>query len=146
MTPQTRLAAPIAFATVVLATLAAFLVVERERRHPTLIDHDHATLRFLPGAPANGDPPGIARARFRVTDPDRNASVVIVDDKGAIVRTLQAPSPFADDSKHRYSWDGSVASGGAAPPGNYRFEVRLGDHGKDLPIKITELLSSPDGG
>lgn len=146
MSPQTRLVAPIAFAILVLATLAGFLIVERERKHPTIVDHDHVTLEFFPGGPANGDPPGVAKARFRVTDPDQHASVVIVDAGGAVVQTLQPPTSFADDSEHRYQWDGSAASGGIAPPGLYRFEVRLADHGKDLPIKSTELLASPGGG
>src|SRR6202008_3035663 len=104
------------FAIIVLATLAGFLVVERERKHPTLVINDRATHRFEPGAPSGSGPPNRATFAFEATHPDGHASVTVVSASGETVRTLDQTS-FADDSKHRYTWNGRTDAGEPAPPG-----------------------------
>jgi FlgD Ig-like domain len=144
-TGDTRLLAPLLFALIVLATLAGFLVVERERKHPTLVIDDRATHRFEPGAPNGSGVRRRATFAFEATHPDGNASVTVVSSSGETVRTLDQTS-FADDSEHRYTWNGRTESGELAPPGVYVFHVDFGDLGHDLPVKETHLVATPDGG
>ena len=144
-TSDTRLLAPLLFAIIVLATLAGFLVVERERKHPTLVINDRATERFEPAAPSGSGPPRRATFAFEATHPDGHASVTVVSAGGETIRTLDETS-FADDSEHTYTWNGTTDSGEPAPPGVYVFHVDFGDLGHDLPVKATHLVAAPDGG
>jgi hypothetical protein len=129
-----RLLAPLLLAAIVAATLVAFLIVERERNHPTIIEKAHVTREFSPDAPVGSSSQRLATARFLLTHAEPHATIVVLNSDGAIVKTLAADVSLPDDSRQRYVWNGTTDSGSRAPPGDYSLQVRLGDLGRNLPL------------
>ena len=95
--PLTRAIAPVVFALLVLATVAAFAYAQRLKREPLILDkvtfgHAFVTrtarVKHVTAFTPNGDClADNGRIRFRVTRSDR-ANVQIVDPDGRLVRTL----------------------------------------------------------
>jgi hypothetical protein len=146
LSSDSRLLVPLLFGILVVATLAGFLIVERERKHPTILEHVHVTPEFEPGAASASGLPSRARVNFLITHSEPRASIVVVDRNDQLVRTLVSETSLPDDSYHHYSWDGSSASGEVAPPGLYRVRVVLGALGRDLPLPSMQLVTAPGGG
>lgn len=128
-----RVPAAIAFALLVLATLAAFAYSQRVKRDPLVLDK----VSFV-GAPVlepkdpvhpftpNGDCVyDRVRIRFRTTISD-DGSVQVIKPGGRVVVTLDRDAFFKRYSFHTYYWDGRQRGGGTAPRGRYKLRVKLG--------------------
>ncbi len=143
MTAAGRLGVPILFAALVLATLAAFAIVENERDHPQILGGDEVTPRFAPHGARDSALRSRMRARFTITRAEPRATVVVVDAERNVVRELATDVPLADDGEYSFVWDGTLAGGEPAPAGEYQMRVRLEELDRDLPLQGRSRLLSP---
>lgn len=72
-----------------------------------------------------------ARIRFRLTDPEGRADVLIVDSEGSQVRAL-ALGRALEAGTHAFRWDGRGDEGEPVPAGSYRLRVILVEQGRDI--------------
>lgn len=72
-----------------------------------------------------------ARISFRLTEPDADADVLIVDREGSIVRALQTAEPLGE-ARHRFRWNGLDTDGSPAPAGRYSLRVELREQGRSI--------------
>ena len=121
--------AALAFALLVLATLAAFAWSQRVKRDPLVLDrvtfvsplsglpkHHRGTDRrwvFTPNGDCRYD---LIRIRFRTTQSDRG-TVQIVKPGGKLVLTLARNVYLKRYTFHTYWWDGRERNDGRASPG-----------------------------
>ncbi len=141
MSSPNRLLAPFLFAVLLVATLAAFVLVEDERDHPKIIENDTVKPRYTEVCPAVL--PSEMSVRFTITRGEAHATVVVVDDQGRLVKTLADDVELADDSTQRYKWDATDADGKPVPAGRYRIRLRLADLDRDLPLPSTCVAGAP---
>jgi hypothetical protein len=129
-----RRAAAIAFALLVLATLAAFAYAQRVKRDPLVLDR----VSFV-GAPRHKDKPvvhaftpngdcrlDLIRIRFRTTI-SGDGTVQVIKPGGRVAYTLARDEFLKRYTFHTYYWDGRQRGGGTAHPGRYKLRVRFGD-------------------
>lgn len=141
MSPQNRVLAPLLFAVLLLATLAAFVLVEDERDHPKIIERDTVTPPYAEVCPDRL--PSLMAVEFTITRGEAHATVVVVDDKDRLVKTLASDIELADDSRQEFEWDATDADGNPVPPGRYRIRLQLGDLDRDLPLPSTCVAGAP---
>jgi hypothetical protein len=144
MPPRRVSFAAVAFALLVLATIAAFAWSQHLKRDPLVLD------RVTFGKPAsraltpNGDCRfDTIRIRFRVTRSDR-AHVQVVKPGGKLVVTLARDTYLKRYRFHTYYWDGRVRNDGIAPPGRYKLRVKmLGEDRTLVPGGVMRLHRAP---
>ena len=132
--PLPRAIAPVVFALLLIATVAAFAYAQRLKREPLILDkvtlgHAFATpggrIKHITAFSPNGDClADNGRIRFRVTRSDR-ANVQIVDPDGVLVRTLARNRFLKRYQFATFHWDGRDRFGKPAPPGRYKLRVVL---------------------
>ena len=148
-------AAPVVFALLVLATVAAFAWSQRLKRDPLVLDrvtfrpvpaqrgemHKDAPVRaFTPNGDCRFDR---ERIRFRVTRSDR-AIVQVVKPGGKLVITLARDRYLKRYHFFTFYWGGRSREGGIAAPGRYKLRVKLLDQGRTLvPPGVIRLHRAP---
>jgi len=134
MNPRGRLAAPLLFAALVVATLAV-LVLSQGARTKLVVDQIDLSNEFRP---AEGERAAI---EFRLTEDEDSATLVVIDSDDETVEVLIEDEPLGDFEIHRFRWDGAGAARGA-----YRVRLRLESLGRELvlPEKI-DLRPARDG-
>jgi N,N-dimethylformamidase beta subunit-like protein/flagellar hook capping protein FlgD len=125
-----RMSSPLvraAFALLVLATVAAFVVTQQ------LKDEFPLVLRFAAKPSAispNGDRVrDRTKVGFDLSEPAK-VSFSIVNSDGNEVRRLVDERRVAGDAKHRFSWNGRDDEGRIVPDGSYRMRVIRRDEGR----------------
>ncbi|HKZ13909.1 MAG TPA: hypothetical protein VJL81_08710 [Solirubrobacterales bacterium] len=130
--------AAVAFALLVVATLAAFAYAQRVKRDPQVIDKfkiaGKKTNAFTPAGPCHKR----VRLKFRTTT-SNDAAVEIIKPGGVVVRTL-AEEFLKRYSYHAYHWDGKDDAGVIQPVGRYRMRVILEDEERSLTLPGTIRL------
>ena len=134
MNPRGRLAAPLLFAALVVATLAV-LVLSQGARTKLVVDQIDLSNEFRP---AEGERAAI---EFRLTEDEDSATLVVIDSDDETVEVLIEDEPLGDFEIHRFRWDGAGAT-----PGAYRVRLGLESLGRELvlPEKI-DLRPARDG-
>jgi hypothetical protein len=164
-----RLAVPLIFALLVVATVAAFAYAQRLKREPLILD------KLTLSPQVNGEtvisPNGdryhdVARVRFRLTRSDRGVvqlinrqdrpvktfTVKILSEKGRVTARLAPGAELPAFKTFGFQWNGRTDNGRLAPTGPYRLRVRLlGEDRTLIPggrIKLHTLrrVSSPEPG
>jgi hypothetical protein len=143
---QTRWIAAILFVALAAGTVAAFVVAQRLKGEPLILDKVVFRPAVLtPNADCRRDR---ARARFRLTRSDR-AKIEIVDLEDRTVRGIdevlevfdngvRRPRRLAEDGpleSYRFfvlRWDGRTDRGFLAPPGPYKVRVTLLEQDREL--------------
>jgi hypothetical protein len=149
LTRATRLAPPLIFALLVVATIAAFAYAQRLKREPLILDK----VTFLPVVARetvispNGDGyHDVARVRFRLTETDRGVvqlinkddepvktfKVKVLSEKGRVTSLLAPGSELPAFKNFAFQWNGRTDRGRLAPTGPYRLRVRLLDDDRTL--------------
>lgn len=135
-----RLAAGI-FALLVLASFAAFFVVQHLKHSPTLIHSFTLEPNF---APTRFGHNRRERLSIQTAQTDR-ITVSIIDAEGGTARTLVKDKPLAAYHDLRLSWDGLEANGDPAPVGTYEVEVTFSEHAPPVRLPRTFKLYRPTG-
>jgi hypothetical protein len=137
--------AAIAFALLVLATLAAFAYAQRVKRDPLVVDKvtfvsppvspdkEKRVHSFTPNGDCRRD---LLRIRFRTTVSD-DGTVQIVEPGGRVVLTLARDAFLKRYTYHLYLWNGYAKDGGPAAPGRYKLRVKLLGEGRTLVLPGT---------
>jgi hypothetical protein len=117
--------AAIAFALLVVATIAAFAWSQHLKRDPLVLDRVTfgvpASRGFTPNRDCRFDR---IRVRFRVTRSDR-ADVQVVKPGGRLVVTIARDVYLKRYRFSTFYWNGRVRNDGIAPPGRYKLRVKL---------------------
>ena len=164
-----RIAAPLIFALLVAATVAAFAYAQRLKREPLILDK----LTLSPSVAGetvispNGDGyHDLARVRFRLTRGDRGIvqlidrddravrtfTVKILSERGRVTARLRPGAELPPFKTFGFQWNGRRADGELASTGPYRLRVKLLDEDRTLVpggrIKLHTLrrVESPPGG
>ncbi|MDX6623680.1 MAG: hypothetical protein QOE75_1612 [Solirubrobacterales bacterium] len=123
--PVSRTAAALAFALLVLATVAAFAYSQREKRQPLVLDRVTIGIARQKAFTPNGDcRQDNIRIRFRTTISDQG-TVQVIKPGGRTVLTLARDEFLKRYTFHTYYWDGRQRGGGVARPGRYKLRIRL---------------------
>lgn len=130
-----------AFALLVVATFAAFFVVQRIKREPPDVRRAVISPLFSPNGDGRLDR---ASASFKLERPD-TVTVRVIDDGGDVVRTLLANRSFGRQQRVTVRWDGRDERGRRVPDGIYRYRVNLEDQGRAvlLPRGVRVDTSGP---
>jgi hypothetical protein len=120
----------VAFAALVVATMAAFVVTQHLKRSPPILLH--AAVRPAHISPDDNGTQDSARIGFQVKRSDE-ATVTVVDSAGDPVRSLGRRSAHTGVLV-RLVWDGHTDAGGVAPEGRYRVRVDLRRAGRSITI------------
>jgi hypothetical protein len=147
--PGSDLLARIVFASLVLACLAAFLVTQRLKHTPTVVQNFKLATAFSPYPTGHTKQESIS---FKLAQADA-ATVTIVDSHGDTVATLVHDRPLPRYKQFSLRWNGRrgtarryrqivtaaghailvpVNQGKLAPPGEYRVRVSLRRQGRSL--------------
>ncbi|HEV2062245.1 MAG TPA: FlgD immunoglobulin-like domain containing protein, partial [Solirubrobacteraceae bacterium] len=117
---MTRLAAAV-FAALVAATFAAFLVAQRLKSTPSVVQRVMGATVFSPNQDSRFDR---MRMSFALTEDD-DVRAAVVDADGEAVATLAEDLHCEAWQQCRVSWDGITDDGGRAPDGRYRLRLTL---------------------
>jgi len=152
--------ARIVFAVIVLACFAAFLITQRLKHTPTVVQEFKLTPFFSPFPSGHEKQEAIS---FKLAHAER-ASVSIIDTAGNTVATLVREQPIARYRTFSLRWNGrrgttrryahassarglpilvALAPGRLAPAGEYRVEVRLVREHKTLRSPESFTLVAP---
>jgi hypothetical protein len=137
-------AAAVAFALLVVATVAAFAYSQRLKRDPLVLDRvtfgTMAARSFTPNGDCRFDR---TRIRFRVTRSDQ-ATVQVVKPGGKLVVTLARDRFLKRYRFFTFYWDGRSRIDGRAPPGRYKLRVKLLEQDRVLvPPGVMRLHRAP---
>ena len=124
---MTRLAQAV-FAALVLATLGAFLVTQRLKQTPRLVQTLSVTEVFSPHVEYRRA--GI-RIRLKRTD---DATVSLLDESGDVVRRLARNRRMRAGAPVQLMWDGRNGAGRVVPDGPYRVRVGLRRQGRSVTL------------
>ncbi|HEY5977009.1 MAG TPA: hypothetical protein VIT85_04055 [Solirubrobacterales bacterium] len=124
--PRRRVSfAGVAFALLVLATLAAFAWSQRLKRDPLVLDRVTFGVVESRSFTPNGDCVfDRERIRFRVTQSD-DAVIQVVKPGGRLMVTLARDTFLKRYRFFTFYWDGRTRFGHKAPPGRYKLRVKL---------------------
>jgi flagellar hook assembly protein FlgD len=114
------------FALLVVATFAAFFVVQRVKREPPDVRKARITPLFSPNGDGRDE---TAKASFVLERPD-TISVRVIDDQGNVVTTLMSNRNAAAHKRLTVTWDGKDSAGKRVPDGIYDYRVNLQDQGR----------------
>ena len=140
-----RLAA-VLFCALAIATLGALAVIQKVRLEGVVLDLAQVS-RCTEDAVVSCDQRDEDRVfvRFRMRTDSDDAVVRIVNDDGEPVATLlDGGSLTGGERYYTFYWDGRLASGEKASPGEYRAEILLRDQDRDIVPDESVLL--PEGG
>jgi hypothetical protein len=148
--PAERLLAPVTFALLAIATLAAFAFAQKLKHEPLILDKVafSPVVRGQTVITPNGDGHGeAARIVFRLTRSDRG-TVAIINKDDRVVRTLSPGKIIGNHGRVVgtfvsggrlpsfktivFRWNGRTNSGRIAPTGPYRLRVRLAGEDRTL--------------
>lgn len=133
-------AAAVAFALLVLATVAAFAYAQRVKRDPLLVDRfEIGTKKSNAFTPA-GQCHRRIKLKFRTTTTNDHGTVEIIRPGGELVRVLAKKDFLKRYTIHTYFWDGKNEAGAVQPTGRYRLRVLLEDEGRALTLPGTIRL------
>src|ERR1700759_3428882 len=120
--------AVVAFALLVVATLAAFAYAQRVKRDPLLLD------RVGIGAKnSNSFTPPCERIKLKFrTTTSNDGTVEVIRPGGEIVAKLARHTFLKRYSYHTFFWDGKNEDGVTHPSGLYKLRVILEDEGRAL--------------
>ena len=140
--PASRFLAPAIFALLILATVAAFAVAQRQKRKPLVLDK--VTLAPLvrgqtvitPNGDGHAD---LAHVRFRLTRSDhgvvqlinrddrpvRTFTVKIISQKGRVTARIAPGALLPSYKTLGFRWNGRTVGGRPVPTGPYRLQVKL---------------------
>nr|MDQ4042164.1 hypothetical protein [Actinomycetota bacterium] len=124
---MTRLA-QVAFAVLVVATLAAFFVTQRLKQTPRLVQTLSVTEIFSPHVEFRK-----AGIRIRLKRDD-DATVSLLDEDGDVVRRLARNRPMRAGVPVQLLWNGRDAAGQVVPDGRYRVRVGLRRQGRSVTL------------
>jgi hypothetical protein len=120
--------AAVAFALLVVATLAAFAYAQRVKRDPLLVDR-------VGIGPKNSNaftpPCDRIKLKFRTTTSNQG-TVEVIRPGGEIVSKLARKTFLKRYTFHTFYWDGKNEDGVVQPPGRYKLRVILEDEGRSL--------------
>lgn len=145
----------VAFAVLVLATIAAFFVTQHLKVTTPLLQGAPApvpaTINPLHGVPCFGRNSGSTTISFYLQHRSDTVDVYVVDGDGNILRTVASGRHMRKDIRNPdgvFHWDGREADGRVAPDGTYYFRVALRDQGrtitlKDVPVKVKTAAPRP---
>jgi hypothetical protein len=134
--------AAVAFALLVVATLAAFAYAQRVKRDPLVIDRVG-----IGGKKSNAFTPpcGRIKLKFRTTT-SNDGMVEVIRPGGEIVAKLARHTFLKRYSFHTFFWDGTNEDGVIQPPGRYKLRVILEDEDRTLTAPGTiRLQKVPQG-
>jgi hypothetical protein len=140
----------VAFALLVLATLAAFAYAQRVKREPLVLDrvsfvgapHHKKTKRVHSFTPNDDCRHDLMRIRFRTTQ-SSDGAVQIVKPGGRVVVTLARDRFLKRYTVHTFYWDGRQRGGGTARPGRYKLRVKLGSERTLVTPGVIRLHRAP---
>ena len=165
--PASRFLAPAIFALLILATVAAFAVAQRQKRKPLVLDKVtfaplvHGQTVITPNGDGHAD---LARVRLRLTRSDhgvvqlinrddrpvRTFTVKIISPKGRVTARIPPGGLLQSFKTLGFRWNGLLAGGRPAPTGPYRLRVKLlGEDRTLVPggrIKVHTLARVPKPG
>jgi hypothetical protein len=165
--PGSRILAPAIFAMLIVATVAAFAVAQRQKRKPLVLDKVtfaplvHGQTVITPNGDGRAD---LARIRFRLTRSDhgvvqlinrddrpvRTFTVKIISQKGRITARIRPGALLPSYKTLGFRWNGLIAGGRPAPSGPYRLQVKLlGEDRTLIPggrIRVHNLRHAPKPG
>ena len=140
--PASRFLAPAIFALLILATVAAFAVAQRQKRKPLVLDK--VTLAPLvrgqtvitPNGDGHAD---LAHVRFRLTRSDhgvvqlinrddrpvRTFTVKIISQRGRVTARIAPGALLPSYKTLGFRWNGRTVGGRPVPTGPYRLQVKL---------------------
>jgi flagellar hook assembly protein FlgD len=114
------------FGLLVVATFAAFFVVQRIKRQPPTVRHAIITPLFSP----NGDGRLEHAAASFVLEKRDTVTVRVINEQGDIVRTLVANRRLAAGKRLTVRWNGRDEHDRRVADGIYRYRVNLQDQGR----------------
>jgi flagellar hook assembly protein FlgD len=126
----TRLAAGV-FAALVVATFAAFLVAQRLKNEPSVVQRVMGARVFSPNHDSRFDR---MRVSFTLSESDEVRAAVI-DDEGDVVATIAEDLKITKWRQARVSWDGRTDDGARAPDGRYRIRLTLERQGRTVTVR-----------
>lgn len=134
--------AAVAFALLVVATLAAFAYAQRVKRDPLVVD------RFaINGKKPNTFTPPCDRIKLRFrTTTSNDGTVEIIRPGAEIVAKLARHEFLKRYTFHTFHWNGRNEDGVVQPPGRYKLRVILEDEERSLTLPGTiHLHKVPKG-
>lgn len=134
--------AAVAFALLVVATLAAFAYAQRVKRDPLLLDRVG-----IGGKTSNSFTPPCERIKLKFrTTTSNDGTVEVIRPGGEIVSKLARHTFLKRYSFHTFFWDGTNEDGVIQPPGRYKLRVILEDEERSLTLPGTiHLHKVPKG-
>jgi hypothetical protein len=133
----TRLAAGV-FAALVVATFAAFLVAQRLKSEPSVVQRVMGARVFSPNQDSRFDR---MRISFTLSETDEVRAAVI-DDAGDVVATIAEDLRITKWRQERVSWDGITDDGRRAPDGRYRIRLTLERQGRTVTLRRSVRLDT----
>jgi hypothetical protein len=120
--------ARVVFGLLVLASFAAFGVIQRLKHTPTVVQDISLSASFVPGSKeANG----VERISFKLARADR-VTVAVIDSRGDTVRTLARRLAMPAYKRSSFYWNGHEAHGRRAPAGTYRLRIDLARQKREI--------------
>jgi hypothetical protein len=156
-TPQAQQLARLVFVVVVVACFGAFAATQRLKHTPTPVQSFERDLAFYPTA----TPAASCRGRVPVSEVNSTArieylsfkpaqaepvTVEVIDGAERSVATLVRALPAARYKQLSLCWNGQLGpaeSGGLAPRGEYRLQVRLLDSKRTVRSPLGFKLEAP---
>ena len=124
---MTRPLVRVVFALLVVATIAAFLVIQQlKSEFPLVIRFAAKPINFSPNGDGTRD---VTQLGFDLSRPAR-VTFSVMDEEGNEVRRLFTDRELAGDAKHRVRWNGRDDEGRLLPDGLYRMRVVRRDEGR----------------
>lgn len=121
----------IAFALLVVATFAAFFIVQRIKKEPSGIEDVRITRLISPNDDGRRDR-GLIRFRAERRD---TVSVRVLDADDQVVATLIDRRRVSRGDRVRTTWDGRDDDGAVVPDGAYRLRINLKRQGRAVLIR-----------
>ncbi|HEV2815335.1 MAG TPA: N,N-dimethylformamidase beta subunit family domain-containing protein [Solirubrobacteraceae bacterium] len=134
---MTRLAGGV-FAALVVATFAAFLVAQRLKNEPSVVQRIMGATVFSPNQDSRFDR---MRISFTLSEDDEVRATVI-DDEGDPVATVAEDLSITKWRQARVAWDGITDDGERAPDGRYRVRLTLERQGRTVTLRRSVLLDT----
>jgi flagellar hook assembly protein FlgD len=126
-----------AFVALAIATVAAVFITQ----------HLKVTTPLIAGAvgpaPQAICPGSSTQITFHVLHAADDIDVYVVDAADRIVRTLATGLPDARKQDRQFTWNGRLDRGGPAPPGVYRFRVRLIHQRRTIDPLLNQTTQTP---
>ena len=134
---MTRLAAGV-FAALVVATFAAFLVAQRLKSEPSVVQRVMGARVFSPNQDSRFDR---MRLSFALTKSD-DVRAAVIDADGGVVATIAEDLRCTAWRQQRVEWDGRTDDGKRAPDGRYRIRLTLERGGRTVTLRRSVRLDT----